>query len=196
MKRRLLLACLLSVPLLPASALAASSTAEAQQRLHTAVDEVLGVANRATSRGGLAEKVRPVLQRHVSFETMTRRAVGLGWRQLSPDQQKKATQLFTTLVIRTYANKFTPGNQSTINFQSAVSPADGRVDVPTTLVYAGSRYSVTYRMEQVDGWRIVDVVIEGVSLVANYRTQLDASFKSGGGAAVISSLEQSVSRPQ
>jgi phospholipid transport system substrate-binding protein len=39
------------------------------------------------------------------------------------------------------------------------------------------------------------VVIEGVSLIANYRSQLDASFKQGGAEAVIRSLEQSVSRP-
>jgi phospholipid transport system substrate-binding protein len=69
------------------------------------------------------------------------------------------------------------------------------VDVPTTLVYKGGRYAVTYRMEQIGGWRIADVVIEGVSLIANYRSQLDATFKQGGVEAVIRSLEQSVSRP-
>jgi len=68
--------------------------------------------------------------------------------------------------------------------------------VPTSMLYQGGRYSVTYRMEQAGGWRIVDVVIEGVSMIANYRTQLDAQFKKGGANAVISSLSQSASRPQ
>ncbi|TDU80898.1 phospholipid transport system substrate-binding protein [Prosthecobacter fusiformis] len=172
-----------------------ASTAEAQQRLKTAVNEVLAVSNSVSSRSALAEKARPVLQKHISFETMTRRAVGVGWRQFSGDQQKKAVQLFTTLVIRTYSGKFTPGESATVNFKTALAPAAGRVDVPTDLIYKGSRYNVTYRMEQESGWRIVDVVIEGVSMVANYRAQLDASFKKGGATAVISSLEQSVSRP-
>jgi len=55
---------------------------------------------------------------------------------------------------------------------------------------------VTYRMEQEEGWRVTDVVIEGVSLIANYRSQLDAQFQKGGSNAVISSLTQSVARPQ
>lgn len=194
MNRRSLFALALTFPLLVGQ-VSASAASDAQQRLESAVNEVLSVSNSVSTRAALATQVRPVLQKHISFETMTRRAVGVGWRQFSASQQSKATELFTTLVIRTYSGKFTPGERAIVNYQSAVSPASGRVDVPTTLVYKGSRYSVTYRMEQVSGgWRIVDVVIEGVSMVANYRTQLDATFKKGGAAAVVTSLEQSVSR--
>ncbi len=193
MTRRSLFALMLTTTMLPGLA-GAASTGEAEKRLHTAVEEVLSIATRASSPSALAQNVRPVLQKHISFETMTRRAVGIGWRQFSAAQQAKATQLFTTLVIRTYSNKFTPGERPTVNYQAATTPAAGRVDVPTTAVYKGSRYSVTYRMEEAGGWKIVDVVIEGVSMVANYRTQLDATFKKGGAAAVVSSLEQSVSR--
>jgi len=169
---------------------------EAEQFLKQAVDEVLAVSDRASNPSALADKVRPILQRYISFETMARRAVGPGWRQFAPDQQKKVTQLFTTLVIRSYSSKFTPGERPVMSYQAAVTPAAGRVDVPTKLVYQGSRYSVTYRLEQEGSWKITDVVIEGVSLIANYRTQLDAKFKAGGSPAVITSLEQSVSRPK
>lgn len=171
-----------------------ASPAEAQARLKSAVNEVLAVADRASSPGALAQSVRPVLQRHISFETMTRRAVGPGWRSFSAQQQQQATQLFTTLIIRTYSSKFTPGEHPAITYQNPISPASGRVDVPTQMVYKGSRYSVTYRMEQDTGYKITDVVIEGVSLIANYRSQLDAQFKKGGVEAVLSSLSQSVSR--
>ncbi|HBJ87312.1 MAG TPA: organic solvent ABC transporter [Verrucomicrobiales bacterium] len=174
----------------------AASPEEAQQRLKTAVNEVLGVADRVANRATMAESLRPTLQKHISFETMTRRAVGLGWKTFTSAQQKQAVQLFTTLIIRSYSGKFTPGEHPVINYQKAQTPAAGRVDVPTSMVYKGSRYSVTYRMEQESGWRIADVVIEGVSLVANYRSQLDAQYKKGGAEAVLGSLSQSVSRPQ
>ncbi len=173
---------------------AGASPAEAEKRLRTAVDEVLGVADDAPNGDALSSRVRPVLERHVSFETMTRRAVGFGWRQFNNEQQRQAVRLFTTVVIRSYTDKFTPGERPAITWQPAVSPASGRVDVPTRMVYAGSNYHVTYRMEDVGGWRIADVTIEGVSLVANYRSQLDATFKKGGAAAVLQSLEQSISR--
>lgn len=189
-RRSLLLlaaACGLSAP-------AGASPADAEKRLRTAVDEVLGVADRAPDGAALSTHVRPVLERHVSFETMTRRAVGFGWRQFSSEQQRQAVKLFTAVVIRSYTDKFTPGERPAITWQPAVTPASGRVDVPTRMVYAGSHYNVTYRMEDTGGWRITDVVIEGVSLVANYRSQLDATFKKGGAAAVIQSLEHSISR--
>ena len=182
--------------LLAAAPLAVSAQlAEAQTRLKSAVTEVLTVADRAGSRSALPESLRPVLKKYVSFETMTKRAVGPGWKQFTSAQQQQATQLFATLIIRSYSSKFTPGEHPAITYQTAVEPAAGRVDVPTSMVYKGSHYTVIYRMEQVQGWRITDVVIEGVSLIANYRSQLDAQFKKGGADAVISSLTQSVSRP-
>lgn len=193
MIRRLLLSSAL-LALLPVSAF--SQAADAQQRLKTAINEVLTVADSAPNKSVMPERVRPVLLKHVSFETMTRRAVGPGWKQFTPQQQQQATQLFSTLIIRSYSNKFTPGEHPAITYLTAVSPAASRVDVPTKMVYKGSHYSVTYRMEQEAGWRITDVVIEGVSLIANYRAQLDAQFKKGGATAVISSLNQSVSNPQ
>ena len=79
-----------------------------------------------------------------------------------------------------------------IKFKTASAPAPGRVEIPTTLIYKGSQYNVTYRMEESEGWRITDVLIEGVSFVANYRTQFDATFKKGGSTAVIDALSQSV----
>jgi phospholipid transport system substrate-binding protein len=189
MIRHLFIPLLLSLPLFLHAA-----ESEAEMKLRSAVNEVLSIADRATSNAALTVSVRPTLLKHVSFETMTKRAVGVGWRQFTAAQQKRATELFTTLVIRTYIGKFTPGERPVIDYKPATAPAPGRVDVPTSLIYKGSRYAVTYRMEQIGGWKIADVVIEGVSMIANYRSQLDATFKQGGADAVIRSLEQSVSR--
>ncbi len=189
MNRRLLLTLICCTPL----GLKATPS-EAEAKLRSAINEVLTLADRASTNAALTVSVRPVLLKYVSFETMTKRAIGVGWRQFSAAEQKRASELFTTLVIRTYIGKFTPGERPVIDYKVATSPATGRVDVPTTLIYKGSRYAVTYRMEQIGGWRIADVVIEGVSMIANYRSQLDATFKQGGAEAVIRSLEQSVSR--
>ena len=184
---RLLLAALLVV-LLPA---ASTSTSEAEKRLQVAINDVVAIADRSSS-STLAGNLRPVLEKYISFSAMTRRAVGPGWRQFTDDQQQKAAQLFTTLLIRTYSKKLTPGEYPVIKFKTASNPAPGRVEIPTTLNYKGSQYNVTYRMEESEDWRITDVLIEGVSFVANYRTQFDAQFKRGGSTAVIDALSQSV----
>ena len=87
MSRSLLLLC---IPFLLMHGAFAASTAEAESRLHSVVDSVIKIAERTSSTDGLAEKLRPLLQKYISFDAMTRRSVGPGWRQFSKDQQNDA----------------------------------------------------------------------------------------------------------
>ncbi|MEY2906646.1 MAG: hypothetical protein RLZZ408_1117 [Verrucomicrobiota bacterium] len=185
---------LLILPFLLIQGTVRASTEEAEKRLKASVDKVVAVAKSAPDRKALIAGVKPVLENILSFDAMTRRAVGPGWRQFTPEQQKEAIRLFTTLILRTYTAKFTPGELPGVEYKTASSPAPNRVEIPTTSLYKGSRYDVIYRLEETDGtpWRITDVVIEGVSMVANYRTQFDSQFKQGGADAVIASLNRSV----
>jgi phospholipid transport system substrate-binding protein len=171
----------------------ASSTAEAESFLKNAVSQVVTVAKNAPDGASLANQLKPLLEKSINFDAMTRRAVGPGWRQFTNDQQVQAIRLFTTLVIRSYSGKFTPGELPSVDFKSAQSPAPSRVEVDTVTIYKGSNYDVLYRLELLDakGWHITDIVIEGVSMVANYRSQFDARFKAGGAEGVIGSLEKS-----
>ena len=173
----------------------ASSSAAAEDFLKKSVNEVVGIAKSSPNSSALAESLRPILVKIISFDAMTRRAVGPGWRRFTTEQQKEAIRLFSTLIIRTYSGKFTPGELPEITYKAATSPSPERVEVSTTTLYKGSRYNVIYRLEEIDGWRITDVVIEGVSMVANYRTQFDGEFKQGGTDAVLSALKKSVSTP-
>ena len=180
-----------------ASALAVvtrASNEDAETTLRAAVDQVLTVAQKAKSGSSMADQITPVLLRYVCFESMTRRAVGPGWRQFTPDQKAEATKLFTQLIIRSYSEKCTPGEQPDTKFLKSSSPGAGKVEIPTITVYKGSRYNVTYRMEDRGKWMVTDILAEGVSLVANYRAQFDALVKKGGAVAVIASLKQSVER--
>ena len=188
---RVLQILLLAFCLILQSAFSAS-TDEAELRLKTAVSQVTEIAAHSPDRNALALGVKSTLQNILSFETMTRRAVGPGWRQFTPEQQKEAIGLFTTLIIRTYTAKFTPGELPSITFKKAVSTEPGRVEIPTLSSYKGSHYDVVYRLDEADGWRITDVQIEGVSMIANYRTQFDAEFKQGGADAVIKALTHSL----
>jgi len=187
-------------PVLLALALLASiptafsaSTADAEVFLQKSIGEVVNIARSSQNSTALAESLRPLLVKIISFEAMTRRAVGPGWRQFTAEQQKEAVRLFSTLIIRTYSAKFTPGELPGITYKAATSPSPERVEVSTSTLYKGSKYNVIYRLEELAGWHITDVVIEGVSMVANYRTQFDAEFKQGGADAVLGALKKSVS---
>jgi len=174
--------------------LSRASTEDAERALRTTVDQVLAVTNMAKGGRTMAEQLTPILVRHICFESMTRRAVGPGWRQFTPEQKTEATDLFTKLIIRSYSEKFTPGEHPEIKYLKATSPGVGKVEIPTTTVYKGSRYNVTYRLEDRGKWLVTDILAEGVSFVANYRAQFDALVKKGGAVAVLDSLRQSVAR--
>jgi len=191
----LLLPLLVCSLLLPVTVLHSEAPSEeASKRLRLAIDEVLDAAQSSQDSEILDKKLRPILSKYMSFEAMTRRAVGPGWKQFTSPERERSADLFTSLIIRTYAKKITPGELPKIEFKSATILAPNRVDIPTTLEYKGSRYEVTYRMEKAREWMVTDVIIEGVSFVANYRTQFDALFKKGGALAVLDSLEQSIAR--
>lgn len=184
------LAVLLLAPVMHA----VGATGDAENSLQVAVNEVLGVTRNSQGGRAMADQLQPILARHVCFESMTRRAVGPGWRQFSPQQQAEATALFTKLIIRSYSEKFTPGQQPEIKYLKASSPGAGKVEIPTSTLYKGSRYTITYRMENRGRWLITDILAEGVSLVANYRAQFGELVKKGGAVAVLDSLKKSVSR--
>jgi phospholipid transport system substrate-binding protein len=137
-----------------------------------------------------------VLAKYFNFEGVTRRAIGPGWRQFTPEQRTRATDLFSEVVIRTYANRFEAGDRPGITYAKPVTPDPSRPtlrELPTTIDYAGKKYSVSYRVEQVNGvWKIYDVNIEGVSMIANWRSQLDPVFQRGGATAVMESLEKNL----
>lgn len=175
----------------------ADAASQAETFLRESVNRVLAVAKSSASSEALTSKVTPVLLDIIGFDAMTRRAVGPGWRQFTDAQRAAAVQLFSRLVIRSYSSRFTPGEYPEIDFRSASEPEPGRVEIATATIYKGSRYEVVYRLESKDGapWRITDIVIEGVSMVANYRTQFDAPFRAGGAAAVLSSIENSLAKP-
>lgn len=184
--RLLLLASLLAL------ALPAMAQTPAEQRVRSTSDEVISIAEGSATNKALMQKVRPVLEKNLSFPAMTRRAIGPGWRTFTPDQQKKAISLFTDLVIRRYAGRYTIGERPEVTYRAATTPAPGRAEVPTRVLYKGSRYEVIYRLEQAEDWRITDVVVEGVSLVGNYRSQFDASYQKGGANAVLNALTNAV----
>jgi len=193
-----ILLLLTALTLLSGNLPAAESPAE--QRLKASVDQVVTVARNARDRDALITGVKPILEGILSFETMTRRAVGPGWKQFSPEQQKEAVRLFTILILRTYTAKFTPGEYPSVVYKSSSTPSPERVEIPTTALYKGNRYDVVYRVEnKANGqgapgdWLITDVVIEGVSMVGSYRPQFASEFKQGGAVAVLSALQRSVS---
>lgn len=204
MKRRALIShwarlalALLVTPAIPALRAATEQTPAAM--LQTAIQEIVALAYPASGSSApesIASGVRPILDRTMDFESITRRAVGPGWRQFSATERTRAVELFTALMVRTYTGRFTGGDRPKIDYKPSVTTAPERCEVPTQVSRGGSSYEIIYRIEKhPDGWRIYDIVAEGVSFVANYRAQFDALFQKGGTTAVLRALETKQAAP-
>jgi phospholipid transport system substrate-binding protein len=167
--------------------------------LRSSVDEVLSIAYSDKSNEGLAERVRPALQKCFAFDLVTRQAIGPGWRQFSANDQKRVTDLFSQLVTRTYAARVVGTQRPKITFGSPTSLAPDRCEIPSKVSTSTGNepIAVSYRLVKLPvGWRIYDVLIEGVSFVANYRAQFDELIQKGGAQDVIRTLEAKLASPE
>ena len=191
---RFLLPLILAGGLIVPRADAGPTATDPVQFLRTATDELHVIMfEKPSDPRPLAVRAKPVLVNYFDFALLTRRAVGPGWRQLTPEQQQRTIHLLTELIVRNYCARFNTVVLSRVAYAAPVAVAAGRCELPTTIIYPRRSIAVTYRAEQMpDGWRFYDVVVEGVSLVANYRAQFTALFQQGGADAIIGALEKTL----
>ena len=175
-----------------------SAASDPVAQLHSEVDQVLTLAYSGQSSETLAERARPLLEKDFSFDLVTRQAIGPGWRQFTASDQQKVINLFSRLVIRIYAARVVGTQRPNITYGKTVTLAPDRCEIATQVSTPNGDkpFSVVYRLINLSGsWRIYDVLIEGVSFVANYRAQFNDMVQRGGAAAVIKALEAKLAEP-
>jgi len=135
---------------------------------------------------------------HVDFEEATRLAVGRSWAKATPEQKKRLTQEFRNMLVRTYSNAIQPyeGQQMKV-MPVRMKPGDTEVTVQNQFMRGGAQpVKIDYSMRKTDqGWKIYDIVVEGVSLVLTYRSEFDAVVKQEGIDGLIKRLAQKNTAP-
>lgn len=170
---------------------------DARAALSTGLEDV---SRQLRGHPGQADQVAILDQaadKYFAFATTTRLAVGPSWRDFTAEQRAKATSLFSRLVVRTYAARIGGDTPPEVAYGAAVEIKAGRIEIPTTVKTGGQTYAVVYRLEldpsdAAAGWRVYDVIAEGVSLIANYRAQFDPLVKKSGPDGLLATLEAKV----
>src|ERR1700692_4584358 len=109
----------------------AAPTDDPLAMLRSSTDDVLSVAYGGHGTENLAPRVRPALEKCFAFDIVTRQAMGPGWRQFSATEQKRVTDLFSELMIRTYSGRVVGTQRPKIVFGSPVAIASDRCEIPT-----------------------------------------------------------------
>jgi len=139
----------------------------------------------------IREVMEVKLAPNFDFERMTALAMGRNWRQATPEQQKRLTTEFKTLLVRTYSGALSQYRDQTIDYKPLrADPNSADVIVRTEVVRQGQPPAqIDYGMEKKDGaWKAYDVVVGGVSLVTNYRDEFSEQVRAGGIDGLIKTL--------
>ena len=131
---------------------------------------------------------------NVNFQRMTAAAVGPGWRQATPAQQKRLQEEFKTLLVRTYSGALAQVSDQTITIKPLrASPEDKDLLVRSEVVGKGEPIQLDYRLEKTPGqgagWKIYNLNVMGVWLVETYRSQFAQEINAKGIDGLIAALE-------
>ncbi len=119
------------------------------------------------------EQIRQVVEGYFDFDAIARLAVGLPWRNLSPEKQQEFTQEFSKLLFNTYIGDIEKYATQNITYRNR-QIYQGYVVVEALVGGQGGPVSIDYYLHLKDGnWKVYDVGVGGMSLVTNYRDQFD-----------------------
>ena len=151
-------------------------------------DKEIKAGNRAKLISLIDAKVLP----HFNFEAMTQLAMGQSWRKAAPEQKRRLVGEFKTLLGRTYASALAAYSDQQFDFRPLrARPNDTDVTVQVRVLQQGAQpVPIDYSMEKTPaGWKVYDVMVGGVSLVANYRTEFNNVVRDSGVEGLIKSLD-------
>lgn len=141
----------------------------------------------------IASLVEAKIVPHFDLRRITQLAVGPSWRRASPDQQERLIQEFKTLLVRTYSGALASYRDQAIEFRPMRAAAgDTEVTVKSLIRQSGTEpIAVEYDLARVgEQWKIFDVRISGISLVATYRSTFADEVRNNGVDGLISLLER------
>ncbi|OPY73683.1 MAG: putative phospholipid-binding protein MlaC precursor [Syntrophorhabdus sp. PtaU1.Bin002] len=183
--------------------LAVSSVVYAGEPLdavQTQVNGVLNVLRDQSLKGetGLKvkrEKIRTASQKLFDFVELSKRTLGMNWNNLSVEQRKEFVRLYTDLLEDAYIDKITAYTDEKVRFTKEIRLSEKTVEVRSTVTTKTADVPINYRVIKADGsWKVYDVVIEGVSLISNYRTQFREILANKPPASLLETLRAKVGK--
>jgi phospholipid transport system substrate-binding protein len=189
----LLLFCLTLFSVVPPQTQAGEGTNQVKET----VDEVIKILNIKELKSPekekeRREKIRAVIEKRFDFAEMAKRALSIHWKQRTPEEQKEFVSLFSDLLEDTYIRKIEKYENE--NVQYIGEKMEGNYATVRTQIVnpqGGTETPVDYRIfKQGDKWEVYDIIVEGVSLVNNYRTQFNQIIRSSSYEELVKRLKK------
>ena len=189
--KKMFLSCLLLF--ICAGVVFASPKAQPQEQVKLMVDSILGVLqHEELSTAEKKSLVSGQVQAYLNIDSMSRRTLGVHWQGATAEQHQLFSELFIRILEGTYLNRLGDYSGGSVEYLKQ-RVKDDKAIVDTIVVLKESEIPVQYKMIYVDdSWQIFDLVIEGVSLIRNYRSSYGEIIRRNGFDGLLALMEEKV----
>ena len=169
-----------------------------QDQLQGTISRILEILKDPALKGEAStqqrrETLRKVIYEQFSFEKMSQLCLGRHWKDRSEEEKKAFVELFGKLLEETYISKIEGYTDERVEYLKEVI-TDKKAQVNTRIIAEKIEIPIDYRLyQEKDGsWKVYDLIIEGVSLVGNYRSQFDEILQRDNYEKLIEELKKKV----
>ncbi|HYQ72255.1 MAG TPA: ABC transporter substrate-binding protein [Gammaproteobacteria bacterium] len=167
------------------------------QTVQESVDQILALLkDDALDQEERRAKIRTHINTRFDFKAMSQRTLATNWKKASEQEREKFIDLFSQLIENTYIGKIELYTDEKVEYPG--EKVKGRKAVVETLIIAASAdIPVDYRLYKKDDvWWVYDVIIEGVSLVSNYRSSYQEIVKKEGFEGLLAKMQEKIDELQ
>ena len=163
------------------------------ETIRTSVNDILTLLkNDQLDKETRRDRMRAVIDARFDFRAMSQRTLAVNWKKASDEEQQQFVDLFTQLIQNSYVGKIEAYTNETVEYPT--EKVKGRKAVVDTLIITSSKeIPISYRVYlKNDQWYVYDVIIEGVSLISNYRSSYQEIVNREGFAGLLARMEEKI----
>ncbi len=196
MKKHLVRITLILCLMFPLSAFAGVPLEAVKGHLDKVLDVLRDPSLKAESaKKAKKDRIRAISEKMFDFTELSKRTLAQNWSKFNPEQQKEFVELYTSLLEDAYANKIMAYTDEKIVFSKEVALTEKTLEVQSRVLRKNGDIPLYYRVILKDGvWRVYDVVIEGVSLINNYRSQFREILSNKPPESLLETLRKKVGK--
>jgi phospholipid transport system substrate-binding protein len=161
--------------------------------IKTTVNKVIAILNDPAMKSNAVQRrqaLKDSVAGHFDFAEMGKSALGFHWKELSEQQRKGFVDLFTRFIQASYISRIESYSGQQIDYVKETMDGPDYAQVNTNIVQEGKEpIALNYRVKLEEGtWRVYDVTVENISIVANYRNQFNRKINNEGFDALMDSM--------
>ena len=164
-------------------------------RVKDSVDKVIAILQDQTlDKDTKWKQIATVIREGFDFRSMSQSVLATNWRKASPEEQERFTEFFSQYIEETYRAKIEAYTDEKVVYKNETIKGN-RAVVETVIVTSSTEIPVNFKLRQDDGqWYAYDVVIEGISLVSNYRATFAAIVKNEGMDGLLNNIQKRIDK--